>query len=254
MYPILFRIGPHIIYSYSIVICLGLLIGLVVIVWTACRQGIPAQPVLEATLCAATGGMLLGRVAYMLPQLEQYLAQPEMIANWGNQRFHGVLVGSVGGVWLYSRWRQVGVLPLLDALTIGLPVIQAFGWLAMLLHGGNYGATTYTGWAWELPDIYGIVTPRIPTQFLGILAAALLIAWVSYWRRQTKAQGAVFALYLAADAMLFFAVAFTRAPTMPMMGPLRLSQWLYAAQFLLALAFVIRQRSAPSSMIALDPS
>jgi phosphatidylglycerol:prolipoprotein diacylglycerol transferase len=257
MYPILFRIGPRVVSSYTIALVAGMLAG----TWMAYRLGkvrlsAPAF-VLDAGFWALLGGVLGGRLGYVLANWAYYADHLDKALNLreGGLSWHGALIGGGMSValWLVvSGWYRP-VVPdwrdLYDALAPGMALGGVFGWLGCLLAGCAYGAEA-TGYvpplSWlsaELPDIYGVRAARFLTQPLMIAWSALL--WGALWslgRRLPRGLG--FALYLLLYALADFGVTFLRGDGTWRWG-LWLPQWVALAEVCVALGIGVYAWARP---------
>src|SRR6476659_9383882 len=65
MHPILFKIGGVPIYAHGFFLCLGLLIGLLMLIMEAQRRRWPKGEVIPITLAAFVGGMIGARIALL---------------------------------------------------------------------------------------------------------------------------------------------------------------------------------------------
>jgi phosphatidylglycerol:prolipoprotein diacylglycerol transferase len=271
MYPILFRIGPRIIYSYTVALATGMILGL----WTAyrfarVRPGSP-QLVLDGGFWALLGGILGGRVGYVLANWAFYVDHLDRALSLaeGGLSWHGALIGggTATAIWLIivnrpkssqeerNVGRRVDWRDLLDVAAPGLAAGSAFGWLGCLLTGCGYGtdASGYgpvVSWlAADLPDIYGVTRARFATQPLMIGWSLLLWGTLgTLWRRLPR--GGPFALYLMSYALADFGSAFLRGDNAWRWG-LWLSQWvdlvaMGIALLLGLLAWLNRERPALS--------
>jgi len=241
MHPILFRIGSFPIYSYTAFLDLGILLGLAIACLQGRRYGYTVVQVLDAALWGIVGGIIGGRIAYVLPNWPQYAARPAAILRlWGGGlAFHGALIGGMLGIGLYAATHYPSFWGLTDLVALGAPLGQAIGWLGALLHGSNYGQVSYEGWAWELPDLYGITVPRFPTQVVGIAIALLVFVLVRIYGRTRRFPGALFLAYLLLNSTGFFFLEFTRADKSAYWGSFRISQAAYALEALLAIGLLI---------------
>jgi prolipoprotein diacylglyceryltransferase len=100
--------------------------------------------------------------------------------------------------------------------------------------GCAYGREVYwtDGWLWSLradwPDATLINNPRLPTQLCMALwlGVCLCIVWLARTRHWRIAQGGWMLLsWVTLFALGDFIIQFARADAMPMLGPLRISQW-----------------------------
>ncbi len=244
MHPILFRVGATPIYTYTVLIYLGAVLGLVAAMWAGQRRGIPPQRVMDAALWMAAPALVGGRIGHILPEWANYAAHPQLAlgVGQGGFAFQGVLLGGALGGAIYARRSGVSLAALSDLAALGLPLGQACGWLGALMHGANYGVVSYADWAWELPDVYGVVMPRFPTQavaavgFLGIGAVLLAL-----WRRRA-APGLLFPVYLLLMGLLLVPLECTRGDPGWHWGVWRAAQVLLALEAGLGLVLLVVAR------------
>jgi phosphatidylglycerol:prolipoprotein diacylglycerol transferase len=235
MYPILFRLGSYIVYSYTIALVVGMIAG----AWVAFRLAKEKLPdpalVLDAGFWGLLGGLLGGRIGYVAANWAYYVDHIDKAVNLreGGLSWHGALVGGSGFVlvWYIVRawtsppmpdWRD-----LLDVIAPGMALGGALGWLGCLLTGSAYGAEA-SGYApplsyltADLPDIYGVDSMRFITQ--PFMIAWCLLLWGVLWGLYRRCpRGLVFVFYLLSYALADFGVAFVRGD-----GTWRWGLWLW---------------------------
>ena len=237
MVPILFRIGSHIVHSYTLCLVAGMLAG----TWLAYRlaKGRLAEPsvVLDAGFWALLGGLLGGRAGYVAANWAYYVDHLDQAPRlWeGGLSWHGALIGGCAAVFLWLAGRR-GLKPpapdwrdLFDAIAPGVALGGAFGWLGCLLTGSAYGAeasgvTPPLSWLTAyLPDIYGVESVRYLTQPLMMAWCAILAGLLLALRRGLP-RGLAFPLFLFAYAAGDLAVSALRGDGAWRLG-LWLSQW-----------------------------
>ncbi|HID65079.1 MAG TPA: hypothetical protein EYP49_20360, partial [Anaerolineae bacterium] len=192
MHPILFRFGSIIIYTYTILLDVGLVCGLGVACLEGKRRGIAPERIVDAALWAVVAGIAGGRVGYVLAN-QEYFAEDfrEAFYLWeGGLAFQGAFLAGLLALFLYSAYHKLPFLALADTAALGLALGQAFGWLGCLVSGCAYGLESHgTTSIWarfslDLPDIYGINAPRFATQPLAsVLSLAIFILLWATCRR-----------------------------------------------------------------------
>jgi phosphatidylglycerol:prolipoprotein diacylglycerol transferase len=260
MFPILFRVGSYVVYSYTVALVIGMIVGLLLASHLARRRGIPAGTLLDAGFWALLGGILGGRIGYVAANWAYYVDHLDKAAalREGGLSWHGALLGGCAAFVIWSSLRSQrtpGWRDLLDAIAPSLALGGAMGWLGCLLTGCAYGAEA-TGYAppmaWltaELPDIFGVNDVRFLTQPLMIAWCLLLslLLWGTYRRLPP---GLTFALYLFLYALADGSIAFLRGDGTWRWG-LWLSQWAALAEasagLALGIALFARRRSAPGT-------
>lgn len=257
MYPILLTIGRFSIPTYTVLLDLGLILGLVLTYYEGKRRFGEGETVLDLGLWAVIGGILSGRIGYVLANWNAFAEDwLRAFRIWeGGLSFHGAFLGGLLVLTLFAlrNWRVQsksaassealparapsflpGFLELSDALVPGLALGIAFGWAACLMGGCSYGRMGEgIGYA-LLPDLYGIEAPRFATQAVGLAYSALLFAIFWLLRRQWPFAGAASLLYLLFYFGGMFFLEFTRGDEAIYLGPWRLAQWLDLALALLA--------------------
>jgi phosphatidylglycerol:prolipoprotein diacylglycerol transferase len=230
MYPTLFTIGRFSVSTYTVLLDLGILLGLLLAYVEGKRLLQDGESVLDLGLWAVVGGIVAGRVGFVLANWSVFAEDwVRALRIWeGGLSFHGALVGGLlvmaafaaiqRGEGRASIWRYV------DALTPGLALGIAFGWAACLMGGCAYGVLGEgLGYAF-LPDIYGVEASRFATQAVGLAFATVL--FVGFWllRDRWPFPGASFLTYLLLYSAGHVFLEFTRGDEALYLGAWRLPQ------------------------------
>ncbi|MGD2205961.1 MAG: prolipoprotein diacylglyceryl transferase [Anaerolineae bacterium] len=206
MHPTLFTIGKLNIPTYTVLLDVGLILGLVLTYVEGKRLLQDGQTALDLGLWTVIGGILGGRIGYVLANWSVFREEwGRVIRIWeGGLAFHGAFLGGLLVMALFARLqrRRVGqggilshTLRLADVVTPGLALGIAFGWGACLMGGCAYGILG-EGFGYAiLPDLYGVEAPRFATQAVGLGFA--LILFVSFWllRKRWLFSGAAFLMF-----------------------------------------------------------
>lgn len=231
MYPTLFTIGSFNVPTYTVLLDLGLILGLLLAYHEGKRQLEGGTLALDLGLWVVIGGILGGRIVYVVANWGTFSEDwASVIRIWeGGLSFHGAVLGGLLVMILFAYWQRRGVNPasfwqLADVLTPGLALGIAFGWAACLMGGCAYGNLGEgLGYA-VLPDLYGVEASRFATQAVGLGISLLLFVGVWLTRRRWPFAGALSLLY----GLLYFAAAFflefTRGDEAIYLGPWRLAQ------------------------------
>jgi len=230
MYPILFRVSGYSIYSYTVLLDAGLVLGLIVAWWQARRRfDAPDDPgaVVDAAFWSIIGGVVGGRAGYVLAQREYFAYHPEeMWQVWhGGLSWHGAFLGGAAVLlawhtlrtWLTPRPPDGGPrrlppsLPALtDVLAPGLALGAALGWVGCFLSGIAHGVVSYGPLTYDLPDLYGVYARRFATQPVGAVWSLVVFALLLLSGRRSRRGFNTFAyLFLAFGGDLL--LGFTRA-------------------------------------------
>jgi len=231
MYPTLFTIGEFSVASYTVLLDLGLILGLLVTYLEGKRQLENGTLALDLGLWSVIGGILGGRIAYVLANWRIFSEDwVSAFRIWeGGLAFHGAILGGllVFAVFAFVQGRgeePVSFWRLADVLTPGLALGIAFGWAACLLGGCAYGIVGEgLGYA-ILPDLFGVEASRFATQAVGLGISLVLFLGVWLMRRRWPFAGAGFLLYGLLYFALQFFLEFTRGDEAIYLGPWRLAQ------------------------------
>lgn len=179
-----FRIGSEPVFSYSVLLALGLLVGVLDLALETARRGWPDERALEIMAWALVPAALAGRLAYVAAlgsTGDLHLGQ--LVRPWGaGLLFPAVVAGGALGLAGLAAWRRLRWLELAGAALPGLAFGQALGWLAAAVHGSAAGVPIPVAlWGLQLRNLYGTVVPRFPVQYIAALLS--LLAWGLMVRR-----------------------------------------------------------------------
>lgn len=141
MYPVLFSIGSFNIYSYGVMLALGLLLGTLVNCRLAASNGFSKERIQSAILWIMLAALVGARIFYVIIEPQEFSAEPwRVFYIWeGGLVFYGGFIGGIlMSLWLARRWK-VPVLRLYDNLVPGLALGHALGRVGCFLAGCCYG-------------------------------------------------------------------------------------------------------------------
>jgi phosphatidylglycerol:prolipoprotein diacylglycerol transferase len=246
MHPTLFTIGNLHVPTYTVLLDLGLVLGLALTYFEGKRALGNTETALDLGLWIVIGGIVGGRVGYILANWNAFSEDwGRAFRIWeGGLAFHGALLGGLVvlvAFWALQRRREdaFSIWQLADVVTPGLALGLVFGWAACLLGGCAYGILGQgTGYA-VLPDIYGVTASRFATQAVGLAWALLL--FIIFWllRKRWPFPGAAFLMYLLLYLGGQYFLEFSRGDEAIYLGPWRLAQVLDLILALVAAAGVL---------------
>ena len=226
MHPVLYRWDSHILYWYSALIWLGLLLGLAYAVWQGARADYHHTQILDGALWLLLGGLLGARLAYVLPNWADYGGRPAaLLGLWGGGYiYQGGLVGGLLALWVYTLIAPLSFPRLVDLGAPAVALAQGIGWAGAWVHGANYGLVLRSTFSMWLPDLYGVYGPRLPVQMLGCALGLLLFLGLHRLRRSRPRPGTVALIYLLCNGLGHFLLEFARADEAFYIGLLRWTQ------------------------------
>jgi phosphatidylglycerol:prolipoprotein diacylglycerol transferase len=241
MYPILARYGPFFLYSYTVVIGLGLAAALGLTAWLERRDDHARPGWIDGLLIGLLAGLVAGRAVFVWANRPYFQENPgEVLLVWqGGVSYHGLLIAGLlaFSIWLLRRRQSPGSYAglLAPALAVG----SAFGWLACWFEGCAYGQETVFGpLAGDLPDSFGVRGLRYQTQLIGLALSLLALLLVLALRRRVRPVQLLWLALLALSAGRVV-VGLLRGDAAPMLGQLRLDVVADAILALVALAAIV---------------
>lgn len=232
MYPTV-HLGPVTLSTYTLLLDAGIIAGLAWLMASARHLGSgEASRWLNAGLAAVAAGLVGARLGYVLVNwayFHDHLGEAAQF--WlGGLSWHGGLFAGVLMLIVWARWRRLPLAALADAAAPGMLGGLAAGWTGCLMVGCNYGREVFdptSPWrrlAAELPDIYGVVVPRLVSQALAAGWALVVLLLLLLVRRIRLPEGGRFLLALGLFSLGLFVIGFTRGDASPPVGPWRLDQ------------------------------
>jgi phosphatidylglycerol---prolipoprotein diacylglyceryl transferase len=254
MSPVLFRWSSYTVYWYSALIWLGIVLAIAYAQWQGRLRGYQHQQVLDAALWVLVGGLVGARLAYVLPNWQDYGGRvTAFLGLWGGgYSFQGGLFGGTLALWLYSLRARPLQRPapyaglsfprLADLAAPAVALAQALGWAGAWVHGANYGLIMSSPFSMWLPDLYGVYGPRFPTQMLACAMSVFLFLGLHRLSRRHPPTGRLALLYLLGNGLGHFLLEFTRADDAPYWGLLRWTQVAALAEVGVAIVLLLYLR------------
>jgi len=231
MYPILFTIGKWNIPTYTVLLDLGLILGLVLTYFEGKRLLGRGELALELGLWTVVGGIVGGRIGFVLANWGVFSEDwSRALRIWeGGLSFYGAFLGGLLVIAIFALFQRQAEQPISfwelgDVMTLGLALGMAFGWAACLMRGCGYGAVGEGLGYWILPDLNGVEAPRFATQAVGLAYA--LVLFTGFWLLRTywPFPGAAFLMFVLLYFTGMFFLEFTRGDEAIHLGPWRLAQ------------------------------
>ena len=241
MFPIL-QIGPLAIQTPSLMLLLGLWLGLTLAEKYAPQRGVPANMLYNMVFVALIGGVAGARLAYVVRYPDIFVSNPlglislnpGLLDPWG-----GFVCGIIC-VAIYAQRKGLKFWPTLDALTPFFAIFAIALDLSNLASGNAFGATTTLPWGIEL---WG--ERRHPTQFYTIFTSSLILFlfWPGKSKWIDKQPGTYFLSFIALSALARLFVEAFRGDSVLLPGGFRLAQviaWLILGGSLWGLTLLSR--------------
>ena len=216
--PIAFTIGSHQVRWYGIMAAIAVTVLLVILFREAKRLGI-TRYLYGISLWGIIGGLIGGRLAYVIYYWEHFMANPREIIGFAGLAQMGMIIGIIVTALIYTgvkRMRFSTLLSIGDAFIVGAFLALAIGRIGCTLNGCCYGqpspfnffplAVTYTPRATIPPEYWGV--PLYPTQIYHVFWNLIVFAILWRFRGKFKPEGGLlffgFCIYAVGDLGLRF--------------------------------------------------
>lgn len=237
-------LGFIVLSTFTVLIDAGILGALAWLWWRAPRHGRASSRWLDAGLFAIAGGLLGGRLSFALGNwayFQNHLV--EVFRLWeGGYALPGALGGTLLGVLAYCLPRREPLLPLLDELAAPALALSALGWAGCAAANCAAGLDVPPGsvpFAVNLPDLYGVVLPRLPTQFTGIALSLLALGYLASQQDKRWRAGVRYAVSMTLVSGIAFVITFMRGDDVPPVGSWRLDTISNGAMLIIAVVALV---------------
>ncbi len=201
--PNLIEVGPVALRWYSLAYIAGILFALFFLNYENKRLKFMCEKASENFLIWAVLSIMIGgRLGYVLfYNFGYFIHHPlEIFAVWqGGMSFHGGLLGSILGLYLFCRKYKIEFLQIADLLAISAPLGIFFGRMANFINLELYGRPTEGNFGFIFPTD-PLLLPRHPSQlYEGIFEGLFVTILLFILSRKTKIQdkrGALSGLFL----------------------------------------------------------
>jgi len=218
--PVAFTIGSLEIRWYGIMMAIAVVTLLVVMLREAKRRGI-TDDVYSIFLTGIAGGLVGGRLAYIIYYWDYFIANPREIIGFQGLAQNGMIIGIVVAALIYMgvrRMRFSALLSMGDVLAVGAPLGLAIARIGCTLNGCCSGrpspfdffplAVIYTPRDAMDPQYWN--TPLYFTQFYHLLWGLAVFGIVWQLRSRLKPEGSLFFFFLCIFAAGDLGIRFLR--------------------------------------------
>lgn len=234
MYPEIILFGQITFRTYTVLFVAAVLLSLIFMAWQGGKTSSKPVKWLDAGLIAVAAGIIGARAAHVAIHWNYFSQRlDQTIELWrGGLDWHGGVLLGLAGLWIGCAIQKVSFRRALDLCAVIPPAGGAFLYTGCLMSACGYGWEVRTLAAYppfvvgELPDMYGIVAPRLIPQAYGIAASLIVIALLSLLARFAPRVRGHLWIALVAMALSSFGIGFALGDPMLMLASLRLDQWL----------------------------
>lgn len=248
MHPILFKIGPFSIHAYGFMIAIAFLVGILISMYYAKREGMEKEAVLDLAIYVIIAAIVGSRLFYVIGQWHLYKDNPLemfMVQKGGLVFLGGFLLAVLAVVW-FARARKLPLLKLLDALAPGTALGYAITRIGCFLNGCCFGLSTRLPWGLKFPlgslaHSYFPGEPLHPTQLYSSASMFAVFVIMVILYQYKKFDGQIFYWWLILYSIYRFLVEFLRYSPIHWWG-LTPSQWVVLPVVVLAVYGLVHKR------------
>ncbi|MBP3618616.1 MAG: prolipoprotein diacylglyceryl transferase [Lachnospiraceae bacterium] len=252
MRQILFEIGPIKIYSYGLMIAIGVVMAFYVAEKRAPKKGLDAEQIFPLGIWCAIGGFLGAKVLYVITEYEKLFAGRMSFRDvmYGFVVYGGIIGGILAG-YVYCKVKKLNFLKYFDIVMPSIALAQGFGRIGCFLAGCCYGRETDAWYGMEFnhsvyQNMVGVKV--IPTQLImsvADFAHFFLLAYIANKVYKTGKDGVIAGCYLLFYSIGRFFIEFLRSDPRGDVGILSTSQFIslfiFAAGVGMVLFFGLRK-------------
>jgi phosphatidylglycerol---prolipoprotein diacylglyceryl transferase len=202
-----FNIGSLTVHWYGIFVALAFVAGLLTASRRARREGIAPERIYDLGPWLIVGGVLGGRVLYVISYWREDFAAnpfPEIfMIQHGGLVFYGGLIGATAAAMFYIHLKKLPLWKMADVLSPSVALGYAIGRIGCLMNGCCYGRACSLPWAIHFPaghPTHGM--PVHPTEIYDSLLNLGFYGFLAWLFRRKKFDGQIFAVYLIGYAIL----------------------------------------------------
>ena len=215
MCPVLFQVGGLTVYAYGSILALGFVVGGILILLKARREGISLDRIIELFCLTILSGLVGGRGLDVLVNLPFYREDPfKVFKLWeGGMTFYGGFLLAVGAAMGYMKWYRLPIWKIADLFAPSIALGLFFARIGCFMAGCCYGKETSLPWSVTFTDPFSLAplhVPLHPTQLYEAAGGLLLFLFLVWMEERRSFEGQIFWLFLFSYSILRFLIEFVR--------------------------------------------
>lgn len=241
MNPVAFKIFGIEVMWYGVLISIGVVIGAILAIKEAKRQGIDEDTMIDLLLYAIPIALIGARLHYVIFNWKYYKDDLLEIFNFrgGGLAIHGALIAAIIVAIIFTRKKKIDFWKVADACAPSLILGQAIGRWGNYINQEAYGRPTDLPWGIVIDGVK--VHPTFLYESLCNFIIFLFLLW--YRRDKPKVSGEVFLLYLALYSVIRFFVEGLRIDSL-MLGSIRVAQLISILAIIVSIYYFKKRRQS----------
>ncbi len=232
------------VYTYGLIIALGVILGFVYASREVKKQGISQDDFLNMFLISVPVAIISARLYYVIFSWDSYRDNLWEIFNIrkGGLAIYGGVIGASASVLIYCTKQKIDKGKVFDILAVGLLIGQAVGRWGNFVNGEAFGSETGLPWAMTVKQEGLLIAYSVHPTFLyeSILNALGVLALLCYKRKKVF-EGELFCGYMVWYGLSRVIVEGLRADSL-YLGPFRVSQILSVALIAMGTIIIAKKR------------
>lgn len=257
MYPVLLSFGSIHLYSYGLMIAIGILVAYALAEKKVRKSGYDPKRLEFLVFTILIGGFAGAKVLYWITRLPDIPNDPTILTNLGDGWvvYGGIIGGLVSG-WVYCRLHGMNFFEWFDLIIPEVALAQGFGRIGCLLAGCCYGVETHGPLSIVFPSdsLAPSGVPLFPSQIVMSVFDFGLFFFLEWFSKKKKFNGEVGAVYLIAYSVGRFVIEFFRGDLVRgVVNGLSTSQYISIATAIAAVTILIVCRKNASKQTPSNP-
>jgi len=238
MHPVLFSWGPITLYTYGLMIALGVVVSILFLRHRGASNGFDVDTVTDCAVFSVLSGIVGARVGYVIQEWSVFKLDPlSMFQIWkGGLAFYGGVAGALLFFYIFCRVNKIPFLRMADLFVPFLALAHAFGRIGCFLNGCCFGKPTTLACGVRFPGGTETLHPVQLYAFVFLVALFFILSWIY---RHRRFDGQVFLMYFILYPIGRFFLEFLRGDEARFVFGLRLFQAVSIVIILVTLAVYI---------------
>lgn len=242
---VLFQVFGHNVYSYGLMIAIGVILAGYMFTKRAAKEGYDEDSIFNLIVIAVICGVLGGKLLFIITELKNIMRNPSILLNFGEGFvIYGAIILGALSIYIYCRKKKWNTMKVFDFIVPGLALAQGFGRIGCFLAGCCYGAETssFLGVVFPSNSLAPTGVALHPTQLYSAVFDFALAAFLIWYSNKDKIEGHVFSVYCIIYSIGRFFVEFLRNDPRGSVGVLSTSQFIAMFTLMFGIAIYIIQK------------
>ena len=243
MRMVLFQIFGIKVYSYGLMIAIGIIVAGLMFLRKGKEKGYDEDKLTNLMILAVVSGIVGGKLLFILVNIKEIMKDKSLLYNLGEGFVvYGAIILGTLSVYIYTRKKKWDFLSVMDCIMPGLAIAQGFGRIGCFLAGCCYGKATdlFMGVTFPVDSLAPSGIALHPTQLYSsvfdfILGAFLII----YSRNKNAKNGKLTSAYVIFYSIGRFIVEFLRDDKRGALWIFSTSQWIAIGTLILGIILFV---------------